>query len=54
MDDIIRISTNVRWEPVFGYSRAVKAGSLIVVSGTAATDENGAVIGVNQMYSQAR
>jgi len=54
MDDIVRISTNTRWEPVFGYSRAVKAGNLIVVSGTTATDESGAVIGVNQMYSQAR
>jgi len=54
MDDIIRISTNTPWEPMFGYSRAVKAGNLIVVSGTTGTDENGTIIGINQMYSQAR
>lgn len=54
MDDIIRISTNTPWEPMFGYSRAVKAGNLIVVSGTTGTDENGAIIGINQMYSQTR
>jgi len=54
MNEIIRISSNTRWEPVFGYSRAVKAGDLIVVSGTTATDANGIVVGVNQMYTQAR
>ncbi len=54
MDEVTRISTGTRWEPVFGYSRAVKAGNLIVVSGTTATDANGTVIGINQMYSQAR
>ncbi|HTY54957.1 MAG TPA: RidA family protein [Candidatus Binataceae bacterium] len=54
MDDIIRISSSTRWEPVFGYSRAVRIGDLVVVSGTTATNESGAVVAVNQMYSQAR
>jgi enamine deaminase RidA (YjgF/YER057c/UK114 family) len=53
MAGIVRISTNTRWEPVAGYSRAVKAGDWVVVSGTTATDERGALVGIGQMYVQA-
>jgi enamine deaminase RidA (YjgF/YER057c/UK114 family) len=54
MADITRISGNAPWEPIVGYCRAVKAGPWIAVSGTTATDENGRLVGVNQMYVQAR
>jgi enamine deaminase RidA (YjgF/YER057c/UK114 family) len=52
--DIVRIASNAPWEPVAGYSRAVRAGDYIFVSGTTATDENGSVVGIGQMYLQAR
>jgi enamine deaminase RidA (YjgF/YER057c/UK114 family) len=54
MAGVVRISTGAPWEPVAGYSRAVKAGDWVVVSGTTATDERGALVGIGQMYVQAR
>lgn len=45
------ISSNAKWEDMFGYSRAVKIGNLIEVSGTASVD-GGKVIGVNNVYEQ--
>jgi len=46
------ISTGSKWEPVIGYSRAVKAGKLIFVSGTTATDAEGKVVGPGDPYKQ--
>lgn len=54
MSAISRISTNTPWEPVFGYSRLVRAGDVVAVSGTTATDERGLIVGAGQMYVQAR
>jgi enamine deaminase RidA (YjgF/YER057c/UK114 family) len=54
MADIERISSNAPWEPIAAYSRAVRAGSIVAVSGTTGLDERGVVAGVNQMYVQAR
>lgn len=54
MSEIVRISTNTPWEPVAAYSRAVRAGDFVAVSGTTATDERGSVVGIGQMYVQAR
>jgi enamine deaminase RidA (YjgF/YER057c/UK114 family) len=51
---IKRLSGNARWEPIAGYSRAVKAGPMILVSGTTATEADGRIVGRGQMYTQAR
>lgn len=54
MADIERISTSTPWEPIAGYSRLVRAGDYVFVSGTTATDERGTIVGAGQMYVQAR
>ena len=54
MSAISRISTNTPWEPIVGYSRLVRAGDMVAVSGTTATDERGMIVGAGQMYVQAR
>ena len=54
MDDIVRISSAAPWEPIFGYSRAVRAGEWVAVSGSTGLDEHGQLVGRGQIYVQTR
>lgn len=53
-DQHMRIRSGAPWEPIMGYCRAVRAGQIVAVSGSAAMDENGALVGEGDMYAQAR
>ncbi len=47
------VSSRTRWESTVGYSRAVRVGPFVYVSGTTATNEDGEVVGISDPYAQA-
>lgn len=48
----INYSSGAKWEDIIGYSRAVKVGNIVEVTGTVAVDDQGTVVGVNDAYAQ--
>jgi len=54
MSKRINISSGAKWEDIVGYSRAVRVGNTVEVTGTVATDDSGTVVGKGSPYEQTK
>ena len=52
--EIKRFSSGAKWEDIVGYSRAIKVGSRVMVTGTTSVNESGEIVGVGNAYEQTK
>jgi enamine deaminase RidA (YjgF/YER057c/UK114 family) len=52
MSDRVKYSSETKWEPIVGYSRAIRVGKIVHVSGTTATDSEGRLVGMGDPGKQ--